>query len=519
MSQSGNLTGLYLAEELSLKVLPGVNGADAVWYEREPNSYGDFGGEYAMTTRNPITHDRQRRKGAVTDVDPSGGWNEDLTANNFPWLMQGFLFADAREKPSTQPLNGTRRVISGVTASNDQYATVGGATLFDAGYLVFASGFSVAANNGLKQVATVAAGVVGVVEALTDEAAPPSAAKLQAVGFQFASGSISLDAASDNLRLLSSGTDLTTLGLSVGEYIFIGGDATANRFADTGNNAPFYARISAIAAGGLTFDKTTGVQADDPGTGKTIRIFFPNRIVRNEEDCTLIKMRSYTMERQYGCGAGQVEADYITGSVPNEMTINIPTPGADAKVNVDVSFVGMGVTERSQVEGVMAGTRVGSLGEGFFSTGLNVYQNKIAIVDPATLNPSSLVSYLSEATITVTNNIGGNKAIGNFGNWSANIGSFDVGGSSTGYWVLGQGATISRAIRNSTDATWHLILTKQNAAVVFDMPLISLGGGRPAIEANTPVTIPLETMAAKGTAGYTLMTCFFPYVPTVAIAA
>lgn len=519
MSQSGNLTGLYLAEEASLKVLPGTEGTDAIWYEREPNSYGDFGGEYAMTARNPITHDRQRRKGAVTDVDPSGGWNEDLTANNFPWLMQGFLFADAREKASTQPLNGTQRAITGVTAANDQYAAAAGMTMFVAGHLVFASGFAVAANNGLKQVSASAAGNVTVSEALTDEAAPPSAAKLQAVGFQFGSDTMSLDAAADNLRLLSSTTDLTTLGFSIGEWIIVGGDATATQFAASGNNAPFYARISAIVAGAITFDKTTGVQVDDPGTGKTIRVFFPNRIVRNEEDCTLIKMRSYTMERQYGCGAGQVEADYITGSVPNEMTINIPTPGADAKVNIDVAFVGMGVSERSQAEGVLAGTRVSTLDEGFFSTGLNVYQNKIAIVDPLTLNPSALVSYLSEATITVTNNIGGNKAIGNFGNFSANIGSFDVGGSSTGYWVLGQGATINRAIRNSTDATWHTILTKQNAAVVFDMPLVSLGGGRPAVEANTPVTIPLETTAAKGPAGYTLMTCFFPYVPTVAVAA
>ena len=516
-TQSGNLTGLYYAEETTLKVLP----VTPVWYEREPNSWADFGGEYSLTTRAPITHDRQRRKGAITDVEPSGGWNEDLTANNFPRLMQGFMFANAREKASTQPLNGTQRPITGVTTASDQYAAAAGLTMFIAGHLVLASGFTNAGNNGLKSVTASAAGTVTVSDNLTDEASPPSAAKLQAVGFQFGSATVALDVSADNLKMTSSTTDLTTLGLSVGEWIIVGGDTSATRFADpvvgtAVNNSPFYARISVITSGALTFDKTTGVQIDQAGTGKTIRIFFPNRIIRNEEDCTLIKMKSYTLERQYGCGAGQVEAEYVLGSIPNEMTINIPTPGADAKVNIDLAFVGMEVAYRDKATGVMTGTRTASHNEGFFGTSLNVYQNKLAVVDPLTLNPTDLVAYLSEATITINNNVTGVKAIGSFGNAGTNVGSFDVGASTTGWW---NGVSVPLAVRNSTDATWHTILTKQNAAVVFDMPLVALGNGRAAVEANAPVTIPLDVSAAKGSAGYTLMTCFFPYVPTVAMAA
>lgn len=511
-TQSGNLTGLYYAEETSLTVLP----VTPIWYEREPNNYADFGGETALTTRTPITHDRQRRKGAVTDVNPSGGWNEDLTANNFPRLMQGFLFANAREKASTQPLNGTQRPITGVTTASDQYAAAAGMTMFIAGHLIYASGFSTANNNGLKVVSASAAGTVTVSSNLTDEASPPNAAMLQAVGFQFGSATVALDVSADNLKMTSSTTDLTTLGLTVGEWIVVGGDTTITRFADTGDGAPFYARISAIAAGSLTFDETTGTQVDAAGTGKTIQIFFPNRLVRNEEDCTLITTKSYTVERQYGCGAGEVEAEYIQGSIPNELTINFPTPGADAKVNIDLTFVGMEVDYRDAITGVYTGTRVSSLNEGFFGTSLNVYQNKIAVVDPATLNPTALVAYLSEATITVANNVSGVKAIGSFGNASVNVGSFDVGGSSTGWW---NGVKVPLAVRNSTDVTWHTILTKQNAGVIFDMPLIALGNGRAAIEANAPVTIPLDISAAKGAAGYTLMVCFFPYLPTAVIAA
>lgn len=513
-TQSGNITGLYIAEEVSLLTLPGTEGADAIWYEREPNSYADFGGEYGLTTRNPITHDRQRRKGAVTDVNPSGGFNEDLTPNNFPWLAQGFLFADAREKFSTQPLNGTQRAVTGVTTTDDRYAAAAGMMGFPVGGLVYASGFTASANNGLKTVTTTNAAYIGVSQNLADET-PGSKAKLDLVGFQFGSGTMSLDAAADNLKLVSSTTDMTTLGLSVGEWVFVGGDTTAMRFADTGNGSPFYARISAIAAGSLTFDKTTGIQLDDAGTGKTIQIFFPSKLVRNEEDCTLIKMRSYTLERQIGCGAGEVQAEYVRGAVPNELTINIPTPGADAKVNFDMAFVGMEVDYRDDAEGVYDGTRVGSLNEGFFSTGLNVYQNKLAVIDPSTLNPTDLVAYLSEATITVSNNVSGVKAIGSFGNAGTNVGSFDVGATTTGWW---NGVAVPLAVRNSEDATWHTILTKQNTAIVFDMPLVSLGNGRAAVEGNAPVTIPLDVSAAKGGAGYTLMICFYPYLPDIAMA-
>lgn len=512
VTTSGNLTALYYAEETSLKVLPGT----PIWYEGEPNSWSDFGGDYAMTTRAPITHDRQRRKGAVTDVEPSGGWNEDLTANNLPRLLQGFMFANAREKASTQPLNGTQRAITGVTTASDQYAAAAGLTMFVAGHLLFASGFTNSGNNGLKRVTASATGTVTVAENLTDEASPPSAAKLQAVGFQFGSAEVALDVSADNLKMTSSVKDLTTLGLSVGEFVIIGGDSTAFRFADTGNGAPFYARIKEIAATYLIFDKTTGVQVDDVGTGKTIRMFFPNRIIRNEEDCTLIKMKSYALERQIGCGAGLVEAEYVLGSVPNELTINIPTPGADAKVNFDLAFVGMAVDYRDATTGVYSGTRVSSLNEGFYGTSLNVYQNKLAVIDPATLNPTALVAYLTEATITVNNNVTGVKAIGSFGNAGTNVGMFDVGATTTGWW---NSVSVPLAVRNSTDCTWHTILTKQNTAVVFDMPLVGLGNGRAAVEANAPVTIPLDVSAAKGAAGYTLMACFFPYVPTVAVAA
>ena len=106
--KDSNLTGLRYAEEECLKQLPGVGGADAIWFGLEPNSYSDFGGQITTVARNPINPSRQRQKGVVTDLEAAASFTMDLTGKNHLYMMQGFNFAHAREKPSTAKLNGSR---------------------------------------------------------------------------------------------------------------------------------------------------------------------------------------------------------------------------------------------------------------------------------------------------------------------------------------------------------------------------------------------------------------------------
>src|SRR3546814_14015117 len=86
-----NATGLRYAEEVCLKQLPtlAADGADPVWVALEPNTYSDFGGQVTTVARNPINQSRQRRKGVVTDLEASGGFQQDLTFFNFRDLLQG----------------------------------------------------------------------------------------------------------------------------------------------------------------------------------------------------------------------------------------------------------------------------------------------------------------------------------------------------------------------------------------------------------------------------------------------
>jgi hypothetical protein len=500
-----NITGLAFAEEESLKTLP----ATPVWYGLEPNSYSDFGGELSTVARAPIDPSRQNKKGTITDLDASGGFNIDFTKSNLVRLLQGFFFADARQLPSTQALNAAAVPLTGVTASSKTYAAASGLGSFAANQIVFASGFTNAANNGLKTVASSTAGTVVVNETLTDEASPPAAAKLETVGFQFASGDISLAVTSGIPSLVATAADFTTLpGLIPGLWVFIGGDAAGTRFA---NNVG-YARIKSIAAKAIVFDDTSFTPATEAGTGKTIRLFV-GTVVKNEKTPSLIKRRSYNIERQLGSGPTSTQAEYLEGAVANEFTLNVPQ--AD-KLNADLTFVACDNTHRSGEAGdeIKGGTRVGVAGEDAYNTSSDIYRIKMSVIDPASSNPSALFGYVSEANVSINNNVSPNKAIGTLGAFDTSAGNFEVGGSITAYFT-----TISavRAVRQNADVGLSIIGASKNAGFVFDIPLLGLGGGRLNVEKDAPITVPLEPAGAENANGYTMLYEAFSYLPSVAM--
>lgn len=500
-----NLTGLAFAEEECLKQLP----TTPVWYGLEPNSYSDFGGELSTVARAPIDPSRQNKKGTITDLDASGGFNIDFTKSNLTRLLQGFFFADARELPATKPLNAAAVELTSVNSGTKTYAAASGLAAFVAGQLVFASGFTNAANNGLKTVASSTAGTVVVAETVVTEASPPAAAKLQTVGFQFASGDINLAVVSGVPSLVATAADFTTLpGLIPGLWVFIGGDDSANRFA---NNVG-YARIKSIAAKAIAFDDTTFTPVDESGAGKSLRIFVGTAI-RNEKTPSLIKRRSYNIERQLGEGPTSTQAEYLEGAVANEFTLNIPQ--AD-KLNADLTFIACDNTHRSGESGdeIKAGTRVSALGEDAYNTSSDIYRIKMSVIDPASSNPSALFGYVSEANVSINNNVSPTKAIGTLGAFDTSAGNFEVGGSITAYFT-----TISavRAVRQNADVGLSVIGASKNAGFVFDIPLLGLGGGRLNVEKDAPITVPLEPAGAENANGYTMFYEAFSYLPNLAM--
>lgn len=500
--QDSNLTGLRYAEEATLRTLPGTPD----WRALEPNSYSDFGGQLATVARNPINPTRQRKKGTVTDLDASGGFNQDLTISNLLHLLQGFFFADARERQTTKPLNSAQIAIDGVTTAADTYAAASGLGGFPVSALVLAIGFSTAANNGLKNVLSRTASTLVVSQNLVDEASPPAAAHLVQVGHQLGSGTSSISLNGNLVRLNDSATDFTTLGFVPGEWVWMGGDGAGVNFATTPAG---WARIATIAVGYLEFDKVGFAPTAETGTGKTIQLFF-GTILRNEFDPALIKRRTYQVERTLGEDDDGEMSEYLVGAVPNELTINIAT--AD-KITVDLTFIALDNEQRSGAVGLKSGNRPAVNNEEALNTSNDFSRIKLAIVSLVDSTVDDLFAFSTDLTLSINNNVSALKAIGTLGGFDTTAGGFEVGGSVEAYFA---DVVAVQAVRNNSDVTIDFAIVKAQQGMLFDVPLLSLGDGRLNVEQDQPIKIPLETNAAEGRFGYTLLMQQFPYLPAVA---
>lgn len=576
-----NVTGLRYAEEDSYGTLP----ATPDWIPLEPNSYADFGGEITTIARNPINPSRQRKKGVVTDLDSSGGFSTDLTQENLQDILQGFFFADLRDKDDIDSTDaatatdeftvvaeaesavvaaggstyvegdiltlsgGTSTVaatveVTGVTGGavdtvevvepgaytvipTNPVSTTGGSgtgcTLtvtwnggedYVADDLIFAKDFDDAANNGLHLVTgTPDENTIGVTTNLVD--ATSQSGKISRVGFEFDTGDAAIDMTGTLPALDTTTKDMTDFGLVPGEWVFIGGDAAANQFATAANNG--FARIRSVTANVMTFDKTADTMVTDAGTGKDIRIFF-GRCLKNELG-TLVKRRSYNLERQLGAPDDaeptEIQSEYLTGAIPNEITVNIPTA---EKVTMDLTFVGKDFEQRTGAAGVKSGNRP-SLAEGdAFNTSSDFSRIKMAIVYDDDAAPSPLFAYLSELTLTVNNNVSPAKAVGVLGAFEATAGTFAVGGSMTAYFA---DVTAVQAVRNNSDITLDAHMVKANSGISIDLPLVSLGDGRPNVAQDEPITLPLSMEAATAakidtSLDHTLLMVFWDYLPDAA---
>lgn len=516
-----NITGLAIAEEVCPKQLPvvGIDGFGPVWYGQEPNSYSDFGGELSTVARAPIDPSRQNKKGTITDLDASGGYNTDVTKTNLARILQGFFFADARRKPSTESftLGVQNTAITGALATGEYTAASGLAGFNTAGALIFASGFNNPLNNGLKTVVGADGTSVEITGALVNEAAPPATAKLEVVGFQFPADDAQLTTSGNIVSLETDATDLSELGLIPGEWIFIGGDLEANQFA----NIRGFARINTIDENAITFDDVTFAPAANVGAGKSIQIFF-GTVIKNEKLRSLIRRRTFQLERTLGEGpdaenVGDQQAEYLEGAVCNEFTLNIPQ--AD-KLNADLTFVAMDNTQRTGAAGDKAKSTLGDAtyipakGEDAFNTSSDIYRIKMTLLDPNTSNPTPLFGYVSEANVGINNGITPNKAVGVLGAFDTSAGNFGVTGSVTAYF---DSINAVKAVRNNADAALNVIAVSKNVGMIYDIPLLGLGGGRVTVEKDSPVTVPLEPAGAENKHGYTMLYNLFPYLPTLAL--
>lgn len=312
-----------------------------------------------------------------------------------------------------------------------------------------------------------------------------------------------------------SGTSFLSLGLIPGEWIFLGGDGASEDFVDVANNG--FKRVRSITDLALEIDKSDLTMVTETGTGLTIRV-FTGRALKNELDA-LIKRRTYNLERTLGIPDDafptQEQAEYVEGAVPSEFSFNVPT--AD-KLTVDLAFVGV---DSSSIDGptdLKTGTRPALEEADAFNTSSDFSRIKLAQVITGDEAPLALFAFSQELTVTINNNLTPNKAVSVLGAFEVTAGTFEVGGSITAYF---SDVTAVAAVRDNVDITLDMIMVKRNAGIAIDLPLITLGDGRPNVEQDAPITLPLNMDAATAalidpSLDYTAMIIFWDFLPNAA---
>lgn len=490
-----NVVGLRYAKE----TCPGVLPDNPVWTQVEYNEMSKFSPELSYEQRNPITQSRQNQIGAVVDVTSGVTFTQDYTINNCTDLLQGFFFAAAREKFTSKPLNEAAKAVTVPTADNVVIASVT-ENVLSAGDLLLCDGFANTKNNKIVSVVSseIDAGNLSVTVADSSFVGAPVNDTTAAVTKVGIATNCSVKVVGDLVELSFDGAE--SQGLIVGEWIYVGGRSAATRFANNGG----FARVFEISTGKLTVDKVWSNPADE--AAKNIEIYF-GTVIKNESDPELIKRFSYQFERTLGIYKGVDQLEYNVGAVANEFKLTVPTAG---KVTTDMTFVSM--RNEAKKGNPKTGLRPAlHTDKTLVNTSVNFAQMNMSVLAPHSVIPTgSLFNYATDFEISIANGVEANKAIGVIGAFDTSMGNFDVTGSVTAYFT---NVDVIEALIQSRQVTFDCAMVVNNKATVWDVPVVTLGGGELAIEQNQPIKIPVDLNAAESYTGYTLMYVSFPFVP------
>lgn len=424
-----------------------------------------------------IRDDRMNSDPTKVNETNQGPINGEISypADGSPFsLMLESLFFNAWDKTPQRDNDGTAdSVITGVTATTG-VVTVTTGPAFVTGHLVRLSGFGVAGNNGLFKITTGSATVPAVGSVfLDDEASPAATARIKAVGLEGASGD--LTALSDGIG--STALDFTNFGLTVGQWIKIGGTGSAFRFAVEALNG--WARITNVAADKLTLDNLPTGWATNAGSGKTLRIFFGDTLKNG------VTTFSQTIERGW---MGQTTPTYVAqrGMVTGQGEFSFQTEAIATYVLTQNGLTGEeGVTSLDDTPDPVTTNR---------SMAAAVHVGRIAENGTAVGGPN----FVRSMGITINNNLRMLNAIrsdGKVGPVDIGVGSCDVTVTLETYF--GSRALLQKLLA-STPTNVNSRIAIDNQAIVFGVPRMTFTEGSVSAGGkNQDTMLPLTAMASK----------------------
>lgn len=513
-----NNVSLQAAVETTAGTVPTAG----TWYLLEPNAISKIGAEIKTVARSPISKNRQRRKGTVTDLDSSADFEHDLTMSVFELFIEGFAFAVAKNIDC---------VFTGVAAVSGGY-TIPSATAaqaakfqFNSGgpiSLVHARGYANTVNNGLRALTSdlAAAGTTLPVSGSTAET-PPINAQVQIAGIRATAGDLAITV-SAGVGTLTSGNhsvtgaskiDFTTLGLTVGQFIHVGGLTNTNRFFGAGPIVSYgYARVRTIAAATVTLDKmdATLITSDGTTTGAggsnvAVDLLF-GRFIRNVavDNADYIE-RSFSIEASWpnlGVPSGN-RYSYAKGNYCNQMEFNLPLSN---KATITYGFIGTDTDNPTSTRATNAATPIEPISTAALNTSADILRLRVTEIDE-----TGLTTDFKDLKITVKNNVSPEKVLGTLGARFMNTGNFEVNIEGS---ILFTDEDVISAVRTNREVTGDFIVKNADGAIVVDMPAMTLGDGSPELPVNESVKLKLSGNSHQSSVFSTsLGVSLFPVTP------
>ncbi len=516
-----NNTGLRVAIEASIGVLPGTPD----WLVAEFDNLTAYGALITTTTRRPISQDRGRKKGTVTDLDSTVDYESDITIDAMVMFSEGFMFAEyanvefnLRSGTATLPPPAvaagqvfTIDAASVLLAGKVQFTVATNSSLF------FSKGYFNAVNNGLHALTADLASTdtsLAVDSVLVDET-PPTNATVEVCGRRTSDLTLTITGSTATLASAAL-VDWTTTGIQLGQNIHIGSPDPAglvqNAYDDVGTDDVFgNARVTGFSGTDtLLLDKLDpNLGAAGPHGPETVDVMF-GRFVRNvpvsdDVDDSRYLERSYQFEVSYPDlgGIGVDEFEYAIGNVANEMVLNDPLA---EKATMTFGFIGTISDDITPTRKTGAATATAPLRTVAFNTsaGLSITTDLVSSVSQICFK---------NLTTTILNNVSPEKCLGTLGAVFIAAGLFEANLEGQ---MLFTDKQIVNAIKNNTTVTLQSIMLNQDGAIVLDIPEMTAGGGGREFPVDQSVLVNITGASfTSNQFGYDIGISFLPAVPGV----
>ena len=488
-----NSISLALAVETEPGKVPG-SGAKAEFLE--PNALPDYGGSITTTSRSPISADRQRRKGTITDFSSTVSVEQDLTLSSFLSVIEGAVLAEWQGAPAFANLNITATGVAlGATAD---FALPAGTLILLVGYKN---------NTGIKKLSDAVVSGTSTELKFTGAVAETPAAAYQTrvfvIGYEGASGDLSLTVTNKRGTLSSAAGALAGLPLTRGCGIWLGGSTESTSFTWSSSVESALARVVSVGST-IELDRISDGVITDAGASKTIQIFF-GRFMRNVSvNDALFQNPSYSMELVYPdlIADGTDGYEYSVGNSINTMELAMPL---NDKATLNFTTFGtdtLPVTETSQ----NWSTTLPIFTEAF-STPTDFLRLRMQGADE-----EGLTTFWKDATLTINNNIGSENVLAKLGPAYTNLGTLNV--TLAGNAVFTD-KLVTQKIRNNCTCSADLCLYNNEGALYFDIPTLTIGDGKKDFAVNEKIKISLSGESFSDPEwGYSIGITFFPYLPT-----